>query len=62
MVTEARRWWILLLCVVTAVMIVRILRGSFDLGNFSLGFFGGAAVLRVREFVRENRAEPPTGK
>lgn len=48
--------------VVTAVMIVMILRGSFDLGNFSLGFFGGAAVLRVPEFVRGNRSEPPTGK
>lgn len=51
MLTEARRWWILLLCVVAAVM-MRILRGSFDLGNFSLGFFGGAAVFRLRAFLR----------
>lgn len=52
MLTEARRWWILLLCVVAAVMMIRILRGSFDLGNFSLGFFGGAAVFRLRAFLR----------
>lgn len=52
MVTAARRWWILLLFVVAAVMMIRILRGYFDLGNLSLGFFGDAAAFRLQEFVR----------
>lgn len=52
MVTAAQGWSILPLCVVAAVMMIRILRGSFDLGNFSLGFFGAAAAFRLREFVR----------
>ncbi len=52
----------LLPCVVTVVMIVKILRVSFNLGNSSLGMFGGTAVLRVRELVRGNRAASPTGE
>ena len=51
MLTQSRNWWILLLSTVAVVMVVRIMRGSFDLGSFSLGFFGGAAVMGIRAYL-----------
>lgn len=55
MLREARQWWIILLCVIAAVLIIRKSRGSFDLGNHAFGFMTGAAAFRLRRFLGEPR-------